>query len=447
MKFITILLVSFMLFCCSTAIKAQSGITVSNVTPLTANTNGLAATAVGGAVGVSLPISACPNDQLLITVDTQGVFGSNNILTAQLVSDPTGGLGGIFGGLLGGLGGGLGNGFGGGLGGLGGGLGIGTPPAPINIGATQPGGSILDPIGGFFGGLLGGITSGGLTGGGLTGGGLPTGGITSQTIIGTIPADIANGTYYLRVVSSNPVDTSANYTSSISIQRAVKPTISMSCAGDSTLLTSGINLGSSYSWSTGSTASSIKVPNTTENYSLTITNTSGCRATSDTSVISNTIVMECNTVMTLSSVVTADAYLWSTNSTENSIVLTNAQAANTLISLSTIHPFTCAAIYSPECLVPVGRQEVVDAPNVFTPNNDNINDLFIINNAGNNIKSISIYNSWGTKVFQTETPIAAWDGRNKFGEECTEGTYYYVLEPISIALNNISTTGFFQLMR
>ncbi len=375
MKFITILLVSFV--CCS-AIKAQNSITVSNVTPLSANTNGLATTAVGGAVGVPLPISACPNDQILITVDTQGVFGSNNVLTAQLVSDPTAGLGGIFGGLLGGLGGGLGSGLGG-LGGLGGGLGIGTPPTPINIGATQPGGSILDPIGGLLGGFLGGLTSGGLTGGGLTGGGLTTG-ITSQTIIGTIPADIANGTYYLRVVSSNPADTSANYTSSISIQRAVKPTISMSCAGDSTRLTAGISLGSSYSWSTGSTAASIKVPNATENYSLTITNTSGCRATSDTSVLSNTIVMECNTVMTLSSLVTADSYLWSTNSSENFIVLTNAQAANTLISLSTIHPFTCAAIYSPECPIPVGRQEVVTAPNVFTPNNDNINDLFIINN-------------------------------------------------------------------
>jgi gliding motility-associated-like protein len=442
---------------------AQTGITISNVTRLSASTAALGSAvvggAVGGAIGVSLPISACPGDRFLITVDTTGAFNSKNVMTAQLKLDPTGGLGSIAGGLFGGIGGGLG-------GGLGGGFGL-LPSSPaINIGATQPGGSPVDVIGGLFGGLLGSLT-GALGGGGAGGGGLPTINTKTQTIIGTIPDDIANGTYTLRVVSSNPKDTSANYKSTISITRATKPTINLSCSGDSIRLRTTISLtsiGGTYLWSTGSTATSIKVPNSTKNYSLTVTNTAGCKATTDTLIKSNKIVKECNDqVMTLSSNVTAKNYLWSTLSVENSIELTNAQASGNLITLATLNPFTCAILNSPEC-EPIHHVtepntnpnhtsgskysgNEVGIPNVFTPNNDNVNDLLLFDNAEGNIKSVSIYNSWGIKVFETETMANAWNGNNRFGTECAAGTYYYVLEPIESAGNNIPKKGFFQLLR
>ncbi|EFK97874.1 hypothetical protein LDC_0058 [sediment metagenome] len=458
MRIIAMFIVSLLFVGFTNNTQAQTGITITNVTRLSASTAALGSAVVGGAVGgatgISLPISACPNDAFLITVDTAGAFNSKNVMTAQLILDPTGGLGSVVGGI---------GGIFGGLGGLGGGLGLLPTSPPINIGATQPGGSPVDVIGGLFGGLLGSLTGGGLTGGG--GGGLPAINTKTQTIIGTIPDNIANGMYTLRVVSSNPKDTSENYKSTISIQRATKPTINLSCSGDSIRLRATVSLtsiGSSYLWSTGSTANSIKVPNSTKNYSLTATNTAGCKATTDTLIKSNKIVKECNDqVMTLSSAVTAKSYLWSTASVENSIELTNAEASGNLISLATLNPFTCAALNSPECepihhvIEPSPNHTTgskytgneVGIPNIFTPNNDNVNDLLLFDNAEGNIKSVSIFNSWGVKVFETETMANSWNGNNKAGNECAAGTYFYVIEPVSTASSAIPHKGFFQLIR
>ena len=57
-------------------------------------------------------------------------------------------------------------------------------------------------------------------------------------------------------------------------------------------------------------------------------------------------------------------------------------------------------------------------PNVFTPNNDNINDLFIVRSNGENKFSITIYSRWGKQVFFREgQQQIVWDGklpRNNF---------------------------------
>lgn len=76
-------------------------------------------------------------------------------------------------------------------------------------------------------------------------------------------------------------------------------------------------------------------------------------------------------------------------------------------------------------------------PEAFTPNGDNINDYFEIvgiENFPNN--SISIFNRWGTVVYQSQgygisSNPKFWDGRANVGnksEELTTGTYYYVLD-------------------
>ena len=67
-------------------------------------------------------------------------------------------------------------------------------------------------------------------------------------------------------------------------------------------------------------------------------------------------------------------------------------------------------------------------PNVFTPNNDAVNDLFQPYQPYTNVEKIdmTIYNRWGRKVFHTEEPNINWDGKDYLSKQlCSDGTYFY----------------------
>ncbi len=62
-------------------------------------------------------------------------------------------------------------------------------------------------------------------------------------------------------------------------------------------------------------------------------------------------------------------------------------------------------------------------PNVFTPNGDGTNDLFVIEELENYIRSeIHIFNRYGKKVFSSNDYQSNWDGDN-----VRDGVYFYVL--------------------
>lgn len=67
-------------------------------------------------------------------------------------------------------------------------------------------------------------------------------------------------------------------------------------------------------------------------------------------------------------------------------------------------------------------------PNVFSPNNDGINDTWIIQDlAEYNSSEVSIFNRYGQKVFFSYGYNKPWDGRYN-GKELPIGTYYYVID-------------------
>ncbi len=82
----------------------------------------------------------------------------------------------------------------------------------------------------------------------------------------------------------------------------------------------------------------------------------------------------------------------------------------------------------------------INIPNVFTPNNDGINDIweFVLNE---NLSCI-VYNRWGNKIFETSKSVIKWDGRTTSGIECTDGIYFY-----SIETKEKTYKGFIQLLR
>ncbi len=69
-----------------------------------------------------------------------------------------------------------------------------------------------------------------------------------------------------------------------------------------------------------------------------------------------------------------------------------------------------------------------ELPNVFTPNGDGDNDLFIPRNS-RFVSSIemNIYNRWGGIVYETTDPLINWDGTDQAsGTDLNEGVYFYV---------------------
>ena len=66
-------------------------------------------------------------------------------------------------------------------------------------------------------------------------------------------------------------------------------------------------------------------------------------------------------------------------------------------------------------------------PNVFSPNSDNLNNLYKIEVDCYESYFISIYNRWGQKLFTSSSPEISWNGRTTSGKEVPEGTYYYII--------------------
>jgi gliding motility-associated-like protein len=65
-------------------------------------------------------------------------------------------------------------------------------------------------------------------------------------------------------------------------------------------------------------------------------------------------------------------------------------------------------------------------PNIFTPNGDGINDLLKILSVDDSEEySMTIFNRWGNKVFETIDATVFWDGKDKSGSEVSDGVYFF----------------------
>lgn len=88
------------------------------------------------------------------------------------------------------------------------------------------------------------------------------------------------------------------------------------------------------------------------------------------------------------------------------------------------------------CIDPCPKYEL---PNVFTPDGDNINDLYHPILPYRDVKDVEmkIYNRWGGLMFETTNPDINWNGKKKNeGEEATDGVYFYIC-----TVNELTPTG------
>ena len=86
--------------------------------------------------------------------------------------------------------------------------------------------------------------------------------------------------------------------------------------------------------------------------------------------------------------------------------------------------FNC---FDTSCLeITIFPNEII-IPNIFSPNNDVVNDEFVIYGI-NDLFDIKIYNRWGNLVFDQNPYENNWNGENSNGKKLSEGQYFYILK-------------------
>lgn len=140
------------------------------------------------------------------------------------------------------------------------------------------------------------------------------------------------------------------------------------------------------------------------------------------------------------------SYLWQNNSAQPDLMVHDPgsywiQATNNCgIGYDSINISIMDCEYSPEPIF-------VELPNIFSPNNDGLNDVFTpISFSGISSAEIIILNRWGNMVYQSKNLLSGWDGKSG-GIDCLEGVYFWKLTYSDIDHNNFSQNGFLNLTR
>jgi gliding motility-associated-like protein len=186
--------------------------------------------------------------------------------------------------------------------------------------------------------------------------------------------------------------------------------------------------GKSYKWNTGDTDAEIRIePEKTALYSVMISNGFCSEAAS-----LNVVVKETPEV-NVSSPNSAETYTEFNASGGESYQWYPSEG----LSCSTCpDPIASPAETTTYCLAVTGRNGCVDSsyvtatisviyiPNAFSPDDNNINDVFKPKLKEVRNYQFLIFNRWGDKVFQTSNPDEGWNGYYK-GNLCEQSSYVY----------------------
>lgn len=232
------------------------------------------------------------------------------------------------------------------------------------------------------------------------------------------------------------------------------------CPGDSVVLTA--SGGDSFLWSNGATTSSITVwPNADTSFSVTVSN-EFCDQTSTASVNITLLATPNALITTNPNGVLEVAHQFSDGSGDVSIVdwawdfgdgmfsdeqnpeHTFSDEDHFTVTLTVSNQFGCTD--TDTAIVKV--TQIIDIPNVFTPNGDGYNDVLFIDNFGVLDYELTIYNRWGIVMHYDISGEIFWDGRTPAGKQAESGTYYYTLIiKNEFSVGNLDLSGYITLIR
>lgn len=221
------------------------------------------------------------------------------------------------------------------------------------------------------------------------------------------------------------------------------------CGGVTTTVTlngSSTDPGVTYSWNgpgivSGSNTAT-PIVNMAGTYTLTVTNpTTGCSSTSTVDVINAVPTASISsdvstgfaplTVNFSNSSSNANTFSWNFGNGSTSVLTTTASTSATYgWGTYTITMIASSGLCSDTASVVIVVNDgfTIEVPNVFTPNDDKVNDVFTITSTGVKEITLKIFNRWGQLMYDFSGPKAAWDGVTTSGEKASNGTYFYFIK-------------------
>lgn len=115
------------------------------------------------------------------------------------------------------------------------------------------------------------------------------------------------------------------------------------------------------------------------------------------------------------------AVQWSTGSQETTIQLMEGEYSYQLTDA-----FGCLREGEVRVITEPGSDGLTYVPNVFSPNGDDVNDVFRAVGAERSGHELTVFNRWGELIFSSNDPDEGWDG-SYGGSTVPDGTYIYVL--------------------
>jgi gliding motility-associated-like protein len=234
--------------------------------------------------------------------------------------------------------------------------------------------------------------------------------------------------------------------------------VDISCVNSTGSITTVVNGGSpgyTFNWSpngTGQNPSGLAAGT----YTLTITDANNCIITETVVVGSSASALTASFVPTpttgsaplqvgfTNTSTNANSYIWSfgngqTSSSVNDTIVYSSPGNYTVMLIA---QNTAGCIDTAYATIIVQDDFEILVPNIFTPNGDGSNDVFFIPSSGLSSLSVLIYDRWGLKLYEINTPNGSWDGGGS-----PEGTYYYILNAKSTGGKELSQSGYFQLIK
>jgi gliding motility-associated-like protein len=197
-------------------------------------------------------------------------------------------------------------------------------------------------------------------------------------------------------------------------------------------------------------------------YTITVTDTIGCTGTQTTTVgqvnnanasfIASPLTGQVPLPVSFTNNSTgANTYYWdfgngSSTTTQNGSAIYTTGGTYQVMLIVYNNNSACADT----AMVTIIAEELVaiEIPNVFTPNGDGKNDMFVLKSEGLSQINGEIFNRWGKRVSEwSGSPSTGWDGKTDSGAEAEDGVYYYMITTISLGGDVQEHKGFVQLIR
>jgi gliding motility-associated-like protein len=169
-------------------------------------------------------------------------------------------------------------------------------------------------------------------------------------------------------------------------------------------------------------AQSGTTPNCTDQESFDITITPSPVFTIEGGCIGSVYVLE---VMPVNFTATNASYVWtnSTGATVGTSATLNVVGAGTYNVTVTIPN---GSGFCTDTQSFIANDVTCSIPKGISPNGDGLNDNFDL--TGMNVRQLTIYNRYGTKVYSKSSYTDQWYGQSENDNELPDGTYYYVIE-------------------